>query len=63
MSNSTINMLRTTNIGLWLGALICEAGGFCQNYVPIIVVPHSPGSPAHQVFPYSINEKGVIAGY
>ncbi|MBV9396707.1 MAG: hypothetical protein JO062_01925 [Bryobacterales bacterium] len=49
--------------GLWLGALVFEAGGFGQNYISIIVVPHVPGSPAHQTFPYSINEQGVIAGY
>jgi hypothetical protein len=56
-------MLRTRNIGLWLGALAFEAAGLCQTYVPIIVVPDSPGSPAHQTFPYSINNNGVIAGY
>ena len=63
MSNSTRNMLRASNIALWLGALAFAAGGFCQNYVPLIVVPHSPGNPAHQTFPYSINGNGVIAGY
>ena len=63
MSNSTRNMLRASNIVLWLGALAFAAGGFCQNYVPLIVVPHSPGNPAHQTFPYSINGNGVIAGY
>ena len=56
-------MLRTRNIGLWLGALVFEAAGLCQTYAPIIVVPNSPGNPAHQTFPYSINNNGVIAGY
>jgi hypothetical protein len=63
MSKTIINMLRARNISLWLGALAFEAGGVCQNYVPIIVVPRSPGNPAHQTFVESINNQGGIAGY
>src|SRR6516164_9695866 len=64
MSNSIRkNMLRASNIGLWLGALVFESGGFCQNYVPLMVVPHPPGNHAHQTFPYGINDKGEITGY
>lgn len=58
MSNSTRNILRARNICLFLGAFAFEAGGFCQNCVEFIVVSHSPGNPAHQTFPESINEKG-----
>jgi hypothetical protein len=51
-------MLRGSNICLWLVALVFESGAFCQSYIDI-------GLPltARDQYPYSINEKGEIAGY